>query len=131
MRSPFFPQKLRCYVFAGIGEPLLHRDIAKMVRYAVNRDIAERIDIVTNGLCLNNSISNELADSGLTTLRISVNGLSESDYLKNTKTKIDFEQFITNIGYFFKKNELTKIYIKIIDYMVPTSDTKKKFFVRF
>jgi len=45
-----FPNKVKMIRFAGTGEPLLHKDIAKMVEYAVKMNVAEAVDIVTNGL---------------------------------------------------------------------------------
>jgi len=54
--------------FAGTGEPLLHKDIAKMVEYAVKMNVAEAVDIVTNGLLLEPDLSDKLIAAGLSSL---------------------------------------------------------------
>jgi MoaA/NifB/PqqE/SkfB family radical SAM enzyme len=35
-----FPEKIKMLRFAGTGEPLLHKDIVKMVKYAAERQVA-------------------------------------------------------------------------------------------
>jgi len=54
-----FPNKVKMIRFAGTGEPLLHKDIAKMVEYAVKMNVAEAVDIVTNGLLLEPDLSDK------------------------------------------------------------------------
>lgn len=44
-----FPRKLKVLHFIGYGEPLLHHEISKMVAYAVEKKVADVVDIVTNG----------------------------------------------------------------------------------
>ena len=41
-----FPQKLKMLRFAAIGEPLLHRDIAEMVRYAKQAGVAPVMSLI-------------------------------------------------------------------------------------
>ena len=40
-----FDRQLKMLRFAAIGEPLLHRDIAEMVRYAKQAGVAQSVDI--------------------------------------------------------------------------------------
>ncbi|MGP1408476.1 radical SAM protein, partial [Selenomonas sp.] len=47
-----FPVPLKVLHFAGLGEPLLHPRIADMVRYAKEKNIAQTVDIVSNGALL-------------------------------------------------------------------------------
>jgi len=126
-----FPQKLKMLRFAAIGEPLLHRDIAKMVAYAKQAEIAQSVDIVTNGSLLTQELSDALIDAGLDRLRISVEGLSAADYIANANAQIDFEQFVAQIRYFYEHKRHTHIYIKIIDYMVQEERQRKRFFELF
>lgn len=126
-----FPRKLKMLRFAAIGEPLLHKNIVDMVAYAKQADIAESVDIVTNGALLTPELSDGLIEAGLDRLRISVNGLSAEEFMENTRARVDFEQFTAQIAYFYRASVHTHVYIKIIDYMVQTADRRKRFFDTF
>lgn len=110
-----FPQKLKMLRFAGTGEPLMHNDIAKMVRYAKEKNVADSIDIVTNGSLLTEELTKELVEAGLSRIRISIQGLSSSKYASITGQNIDFQNLKDRINYFYKNKGNTEIYIKIID----------------
>lgn len=126
-----FGQKLKMLRFAAIGEPLLHPDIAEMVSYAKRADIAQSVDIVTNGSLLTHELSDKLIDAGLDRLRISVEGLSAEDYQKNAGREIDFDRFVEQIRYFYEHSRRTHVYIKIIDYMVQDPQARERFFEIF
>lgn len=126
-----FPRKLKMLRFAAIGEPLLHKNIAEMVAYAKQAQIAESIDIVTNGSLLTRELSDALIDAGLDRLRISVEGLSGEDYQKNAQADIDFSRFVEQIRYFYAHSKTTHVYVKIIDYMVQTPERQKRFYDLF
>lgn len=121
-------KKLKMLRFAAIGEPLLHRDIAEMVRLAQEEQVAESVDIVTNGSLLTHELSDALIRAGLSRLRISIEGLCDEDYEKRCHCRVDFERFVQKLTYFYQKKSDTKVYIKIIDYMVQDEKDKKKFF---
>lgn len=116
--------------FAGIGEPLLHPQIAEMVEYARQKQVAQNIDIVTNGSLLTKELSDQLLDAGLTTLRVSVEGLSAEEYLQNAGAHIDWEKFIAQLEYFYCHCKTTKVYVKIIDYMLKGDAEREKLFYR-
>ena len=126
-----FGQKLKMLRFAAIGEPLLHPDISEMVRYAKQADIAQSVDIVTNGSLLTHELSDQLIDAGLDRLRISVEGLSAEDYAAHAHADIDFDRFVEQIRYFYEHSRRTHIYIKIIDYMVQDPQARERFFEIF
>ena len=102
-----------------------------MVAYEKQADIKESIDIVTNGSLLTKELSDELVKAGLTRLRISLEGLSSQDYKKHASVDVDFETMVENIRYFYEHCGDTKVYIKIIDYMVPDTQTQDKFHKMF
>ena len=126
-----FGQKLKMLRFAAIGEPLLHPNIAEMVRYAKQADIAQSVDIVTNGSLLTYELSDQLIDAGLDRLRISVEGLSAEDYAAHAHADIDFDRFVEQIRYFYEHSRRTHVYIKIIDYMVQAPQARERFFEIF
>lgn len=126
-----FRRKLKMLRFAAIGEPLLHRDIAEMVRYAKRANVAQSVDIVTNAALLTPELSDKLIDAGLDRLRISVEGLSAEDYKKNAGHEINFERFVEQIRYFYEHSRSTHVYIKIIDYMVQEPEEEQRFWELF
>jgi MoaA/NifB/PqqE/SkfB family radical SAM enzyme len=123
-----FSDKIKTIHFMGYGEPLLHERISDMVAYTVSSNVAEKVDIVTNGILLSHKLSDKLIAAKLDWLRISVNGLSSAEYKKNCGANVDFNKFIDNIAYFFNNRGNTKVYIKILDYMVETEERKKMFY---
>lgn len=125
-----FPDKLKLLNFAWLGEPLLHPQIAKMVEIAKKADIAERVEIVSNGTMLTPDLSDALLSSGLDRIRISLQGLTSEDYYNISKYKIDFDRFVENLTYFYqnaKKTGHTKVYIKIMDAMIKGQDEEERF----
>ena len=69
---------------SGQGEPLLHRDLPRMVRACADRGIDETI-VHTSGMLLEGEIAERLLESGLGELRVSIDGGSaeEMEYLRD------------------------------------------------
>lgn len=120
--------KIRKISIVGRGEPLLHPRIADMVAYAAKQEVAGQIDILTNAINLSAELSERLIDSGLTSLRISVNGLSREDYLRRCGVNMDFEQFVRQIRYFYTHRKSVSLYVKIINYMVDSPEQREAFY---
>lgn len=118
---------LKAIIFAGHGEPLLHRQIADMVAYAKEMKIADRIEIVTNGSLLTSELSDALIAAGLDRLRISLQGVSAEAYQETSGVSIDFEQFVEQIRYFCRKKTVTDVHIKIIDVAMTGTGDKERF----
>ncbi|QHI71948.1 radical SAM/SPASM domain-containing protein [Aminipila terrae] len=113
-----FRKPIRKIILAGFGEPLLHKDIIEMIKYASKSQVAENIEIVTNGSLLTHEMSDAIVAAGLTNLRISVNGLSNEDFVQYTSTKVDFNKYYQEIKYFYENSKQVYVKIKILDYMV-------------
>ncbi len=116
-QSKKFDKPYKLLSFMGHGEPLLHPDLPEMVKLAKDNNIAERIEIITNGYLLTNDISDRLIKGGITNVRISLEGLSKEVYKDISKVDIDFNQFISNLEYFHKKGleNNSKLFVKIMD----------------
>lgn len=108
-------EQLKMLRFAGIGEPLLHKNIAEMVNYAVNKKISNSVEIITNGSMLDQELSDKLIDAGLSRLFISIQGLNSATYKEISEVEIDFKKFIENIKYFYEHRKNTRLHIKILD----------------
>lgn len=122
-----FKKKMKMLRFAGIGEPLMHKDIVKMVEYAKKMDIAESIDIVTNGALLSKTVSDGLIEAGLDRLRISIQGTSSEKYKEVCGANINLDEFVQNIKYFYENKKNTQVYIKIIDCALNGKEDEKYF----
>lgn len=123
-----FKEKIKMFRFVGIGEPLLHPSISEMVKYASEKNVAERIEIITNGSLLTHEMSDKLIASGLTQMRISLQGLNAADYNNISDVKIDFDGFVDNIKYFYEHKGDIILNLKIADIAVATEEQLKTFY---
>jgi len=96
---------VKSIMFAGEGEPLLHKDIDFFVNYAkkCNLDVA----ITTNGVFLDKFVEKILPD--LEWIRVSLNAGKNTTYSKIHRTKKeDFDKVINNLFYAVKLKEKNK-----------------------
>ncbi|GAU75653.1 radical SAM [Fusibacter sp. 3D3] len=127
----YFNKKIKMLRFAGIGEPLLHKDIDKMISYAKKKKIADNIELVTNGLLLDYNLSKKLISSGLDKLRISIQGVTAKKYLELCKTKIDYDNFLSELEWLYNSKGNMQIYIKIIDCALENETDESSFYKMF
>ena len=64
------------------GEPLLHPELPKMIKYAKDKKAAYKINFYTNGILLTEPKSLELIKSGLDTIHISIDAFTNETYKK-------------------------------------------------
>lgn len=115
----------------GNGDPLLNKKTPDMVRYLVKSGIGERVEITTNGIPLAERTSRALIDSGLTTLLISVQGLTAEKYKKICDYTIDYEKFLNNITFFYQNRGSCKLKIKTVDIALENAEEHQKFYETF
>ena len=123
-----FDDRLKVLRFVGMGEPLLHKNIAEMISYAVAKNVALRVELLTNGSLLTKKMSDALIDAGLSRMVISLQGISKDKYSKISKVEIDFENFVRNIEYFYSHKSNTHLYVKIVDYALDDVGSEQKFY---
>lgn len=95
------------------GEPLLNKEIFKMISYAHTKKIF--INLSTNSNFLNKEIAEKILDSGLDELIISLDGASKETYNKYRKGG-DFEKIISSIKFLTsQKKKLNKktLFVKL------------------
>lgn len=126
-----FPERLKVLRINGQGEPLLNPDLPDMIRYAKDRDVAEFVEIITNGSRLNSKLNKQLIDSGIDRIRISIEALDAEGYYRIAGTRIDFESFLNNIKHLHEISRNCEIYCKIVDIAVPTESAKQRFYDLF
>lgn len=122
-----FEKKIKMVRFVGNGEPLLHKDIARMVKYVMDSDCAIKTEIITNGSLLNKDLSDALIDARLSQIRISLQGVNEQDYAANCGYSIHFEEFLENIKYLYEHKRGLHINLKIPSNYVETADKVQVF----
>lgn len=86
--------------FWGIGEPLYHPEIVKMVEMA--SQLSVKTQIITNGLLLDQKISKKLLNAGLDSLVVSIDGTSP-ETMEEVRSGANLEEIISNVKAF---NEL-------------------------
>jgi len=91
----------------GVGEPLLNKDIMKMIKYCTDKGVATYIN--TNGTILTETKSRELIEAGLCNLSISVNSFNE-EVFSQTRSGASIVKIAENIKKFIeiKKNANSK-----------------------
>jgi len=110
-----FPERLRLLRFSGIGEPLMHKNIAEMIDYASRKGVTEKIELLTNASLLTPVISDKLISAGLSRLVVSLQGIRKEKYKEISQIDLDFERFIENLRYFFEHRRKVHVYMKIVD----------------
>ena len=123
-----FPRPLKILDFVGFGEPLLNKDIAKMIALAKKENIAEVINLITNATLLTPEISDALAEAKLDRMKISVEALREEDFWEIAKYKINLKNYIENIKYFASVKGNCELYIKVTDLAIKMKNDKEFFF---
>jgi MoaA/NifB/PqqE/SkfB family radical SAM enzyme len=121
------PTPLKALIFAGHGEPLTHPRIADMVKLAKQHNIAERVEIVTNGSLLTREMSDALIEAGLDRMRISLQGCDADAYKRVCGVDVDFNEFVGNNEYFYQQKRETDLYVKIIDIALDEQNDAEKF----
>lgn len=122
-----FPDRFKSITFGGIGEPLLHKELPKMIQMVNEINKTDKISVVTNGSQLNNTFSKALVDAGLDEMIISVEALSSEKYYETTKYKLDFETYVDNIRFLYENRKECKIYAKIVDISFDDENCESRF----
>jgi len=97
--------------FGGLGEPLHHPDIEKMVRDA--KALGSSVGLITNGTLLTESLSGALIDAGLDILWVSLDGATPQGYA-DMRLGAAFSEVIENIAA-FRRTRMKKRYYAYTD----------------
>jgi radical SAM protein with 4Fe4S-binding SPASM domain len=126
-----FPQKITMLSFWSQGEPLLNKEIPKIILYAKQKNIAKCIEITTNASLLTHELSDKLIDAGVDKIFISLYGISDDHYKKIAGQKIKFTDLVDNIKYLFDNRKSCKVHIKIFDEAFEKPDDEKWYYDTF
>lgn len=110
-----FEDEIRQISLSNHGEPLCNRKIPDMVRYIKAQGIHSRISIHTNASLLNRAIIDDLIDSNINRIVVSLQGMTSGKYWEICHAKINFEEFYDNLTYLYRNKKHTQLHIKIMD----------------
>ena len=117
-----FPDKIKTLRLYKDGEPLINSRLPDMIRYAKEKNVAQNIDLTTNGSLLTYDLGEALVNAGLDRIIISVEALSSKEYFEISKYKVDFRQYVDNIRHLYENKGSMTILIKITDVGVKGRD---------
>lgn len=120
-----FPDAIKVLRLYKEGEPLMNKNFSKMVAYARKSDKILRIDTTTNGVLLTPKNSEKIIAAGIDQINISVNGISDDQFMSLVRTKVNFKQFVDNIKYLYSIRDKCILYIKAIEENLSEDDRKR------
>jgi radical SAM protein with 4Fe4S-binding SPASM domain len=120
-----FKTKLKTLFLYGVGEPMCNKRLPEMVAYLKKLDVAEEIAFITNGSLLTRESSLALIDAGLDTLRISLQGMSSEKYFEICDYRINFEELVDNIRFYYENKGNANLYVKIPDVALDNGDEER------
>lgn len=126
-----FSSSLKMLRLTANGEPLINKDLPRMIAYAKEKQIAEHIEIVTNASLLTPELSELLITAGLDRIRISIEAIDAKGYEMMCGEKIDWNKFTSNLKYFYDHRKQCEVYIKTVDAAVKTEKEKEVFYKEF
>ncbi len=112
------------------GEPFLNPHLADMVAYAKKSGNVQFIDTTTNGSLLTPERVMPVIEAGIDQINISLDGMSDEQFLKFTRTKVDFNKFVENIKYLYEHRGSCKILIKTVNELL-NDETRQLFLDTF
>lgn len=109
--------------FVGTGEPLLHKDIYKMIAFAHKRRMVTRT--ITNGFLLGDQ-ADTLCSSRLDHISISINGYCKDDFHRMTGMKSDnFDAVLENVAKLVMKRNRQRHHLKVaVSFILDTTNYK-------
>ena len=89
--------KLRLLRLAVLGEPFVHPKMLDMIKMAKEAEVAETVDIFSNGSLLTEEISSKLVEYGLDSIRFSIYSVLPERHKEITQTNFDINRIYSNI----------------------------------
>ena len=93
-------------VLHGIGEPLLNRDLTEMIRHLKNKNVTVLFN--TNGILLNEQQQENLIDSQVDEIRVSLDAASSNGY-KAVRDSDKFDLIVNNLQTMTKRLQSRKL----------------------
>ena len=114
------------------GESFLHPRFFDMVRYAKKKDVAKTIHMNTNAVCWTDRVIDELLDSGIDDITVSLDAARPETFKKH-KGVDRLEKIEKKVRRFFEKRDKLGLIrpfvrVKIMEFEEITKEEIKEFF---
>lgn len=126
-----FKKPLKMLRLGGQGESLINKEFPRMIKYAKDKGVSEHIEIASNASLLTPELSDAIIDAGLNRIRISIEAIDAKGYEEMSGVKINWNEFMENIKYFYDHRKQCEVYIKTVDAAVKTEEEKNLFYKLF
>ncbi|MFH1966734.1 MAG: radical SAM protein [Patescibacteria group bacterium] len=109
------------------GEPLLAPNIIPMIKYIKQKNNKNTVLITTNGVLLNNKISQEIIMNGVDKIIVSIHGANKEQYenMTGTDNLNNVEENIKNLINLKNKKNKPKIFLRMVSFKKNTTEIKK------
>ena len=128
MAFPVQPKKIQ---LVGMGEPILNPELGNMVRYLRKIGFEGRILTYTNGVGLTPDTVDDLMNSGLTSLQVSVYGMTAEDFQNLAGTEVEMGRYLENLRYLYDHRNGVQIRLKTTDDVADSEEKKARFYELF
>lgn len=119
---------LKLVEFSGVGEPLWNPLFPEMLKATKESGCARHIRMITNASLLTPETSDKLIASGVDSVRVSLQGITDDSYRRMTGRNIKFQQIMDNLRYFYEHKGHTQLYLKNIN--IALNEGEKQDFIR-
>lgn len=126
-----FQDKVKMLHLYNVGEPLMNQNVPGMIAYAKLKGFSERVSFVTNASLMDRSMAREVIKAGADRIIVSLYGLNDADYMRNTHRRRGFEEIYENVKYLNSIKKECKIYVKVIDRVLDSEEKLGKFIGMF
>jgi MoaA/NifB/PqqE/SkfB family radical SAM enzyme len=114
-----FPRKLKKVKIGNHGEPTLHPHLPEMIAYLRDAEVAETIEMFTNGSKLNPTLNRQLIEAGLQRVNISLEGIDAATYERVAGVRIDMDELVAAVADLYAVRGDCRLYVKIADRVRP------------
>jgi radical SAM protein with 4Fe4S-binding SPASM domain len=125
-----FDKKLKLLRICGTGDATMNKNLKEMVQYARKNNVFEKFEMITNGIILTEELSSVLTKN-LSRIIISIEGLSDEDYLKYTNRRVRYDKLVQKVKILYKNRGKCKVHIKIHNNAVSTQEKRSLFYETF
>ena len=126
-----FPELPKLIRFCGIGDSLTNPDFVEMLKIANAYKIGEKMQLITNGVLFQNKKNHEVINL-LDQIVVSIEGLSDKDYLKFANRKVNFDKHVETLKFLCSQSSRkAKFNIKIHSGAVQNDERLNFFYETF
>jgi radical SAM protein with 4Fe4S-binding SPASM domain len=111
------------------GEPLLHKDIVRMISYVKSKDVAGRVILVTNGSMITPKLARDIASTNVDIIQISISHVTDMGYKQISNADVSYNDIVMKIAYLWShiNHHKTRLIVKLMN--IGLSKEEKQIFL--